>query len=235
MEEIYNKYHSEAFKDYFSDEIFIKYYNKIPKFRDYTFNYCINYFKNKDFIHIVELGTTRSFVEGKFKGCLKTDLKYWEPNNLEKWDWGAGIFTKHISDILLENNKNFLIDTVDISKNSLFISQTMTNNCNKINFHEESSIDFLKKCKEKSIDLLYLDTGNMNETTAILHKEESEIIIKNNILKDDGLILIDDVKNPHSPFSRKNLGKSKYSIPNFLKNGYEYVIDEYQVILKKTK
>ena len=92
---------------------------------------------------------------------------------------------------------------------------------------------FIKNTQEKSIDLLYIDTGDMDEITAELHKREAILIIKHNILKDDGLILIDDVRNPCTRYTRENLGKSKYSIPLFLQNGYEIVMNEYQFILKK--
>ena len=75
----------------------------------------------------------------------------------------------------------------------------------------------------------------MDEFTAELHKREAILIVKHDILKDDGIILIDDVRNPCNDFSKKNLGKSKYSIPYLLNNGYEIIADEYQVILKKIK
>ena len=76
----------------------------------------------------------------------------------------------------------------------------------------------------------------MNETTALLHLREAKALIKNDILKDDGLILIDDVKNPYmilNNLTTNKLGKSKYSIPYLLENGFELVENEYQVILKK--
>ena len=57
----------------------------------------------------------------------------------------------------------------------------------------------------KSIDLLYLDTGNMDEETALLHLREAELIVKHDILKDDGLILIDDVRNPYMLLNNKTI------------------------------
>ena len=100
-------------------------------------------------------------------------------------------------------------------------------------YKHANSLNIISNTPSKSIDLLYIDTGDMDEETAELHKEEAILIVKHDILKDNGLILIDDVRNPCNEFSRKNLGKSKYSIPYFLKNGYEIVVDEYQVIMKK--
>jgi ubiquinone/menaquinone biosynthesis C-methylase UbiE len=117
-------------------------------------------------------------VDGKFNGVLKTDNKYWEPNNPEKWDWSAGIFTKYFSDILTENKKDYSITTVDISKNALYISKTMTKSNNKnIRFVNCKSEDIIKSYPDKSIDLLYLDTGNMDEFTAKLHLREAQLLI----------------------------------------------------------
>jgi len=103
-----------------------------------------------------------------------------------------------------------------------------------------SSEHFLSNCSSKCIDLLYLDTGDVNpvEPTAQLHLREAKIIVERDLMRDGGLILIDDVKNVSSKIISKeasNLGKAKYSIPYFLENGYEILIDEYQVVLRKIK
>ena len=99
-----------------------------------------------------------------------------------------------------------------------------------------SSEEFIKKQKEKSLDLLYLDTGNLDEETARLHLREAKLLVENQIIKDDGIILIDDVRNPAMILNNKETskyGKSKYAIPYLLENGYKIIINEYQVILKK--
>lgn len=46
----------------------------------------MNFLENRDNIKIAELGTSRSFVDGKFQGVCSRDIKYWDPNNLNKWD-----------------------------------------------------------------------------------------------------------------------------------------------------
>ena len=43
--------------------------------------------------NVIELGTCRSFVDGKFEGCNLDDPKYWDPADFSKWDWGAGCFS----------------------------------------------------------------------------------------------------------------------------------------------
>jgi hypothetical protein len=237
IEEIYNNYLKSGLSDYYSDETFKNCYGYVPKLRDETFKYCLDYFKDHNKINIVELGTSRSFVDGKYRGCLKTDTKYWEPTNYEKWDWSAGIFTKYMSDILSHKNKSYHLTSVDLSENAITICKTMTSENEKnMSYIVDSSENFLNNCSTQSIDLLYLDTGNMNENTAKLHLREAEIIVKKNLLKNDGLILIDDVRNPHMILKKitdDHYGKSKYAIPYFLKNGYKIIMDEYQVILKK--
>lgn len=234
MEEIYNKYLANAISKYYNDKLFIKYYDRVPAMRDVSFKYCLDYFDKKDFVNILELGTSRSFVDGKFPGVLINDKKYWEPNNMDVWDWSAGIFTKYFSDILNERGYKYHITTVDVSTDAIEISKIMTENKNSdITYIKKTSEEQIKNTPEKSVDLIYMDTGGMIQSSADLHLREAKLIVECNILKDDGIILIDDVRNPMNEFSRNNLGKSKYSIPYFLKNGYEIILDEYQVILKK--
>ena len=182
---------------------------------------------------IVELGTSRSFVCGRFEGCNSDDVKYWEPNNPEKWDWSAGCFTKVFSN--LYPNSDF--HTLDLMKSHIKRCKIMNEDRNNITYHVSSSEDFLEKF-DKKIDLLYLDTGDMTpiEETAQLHLREAKIIIEKDILAKNGIILIDDVKSvvpKKIDGETSDLGKAKYSIPYFLENGYKSVFNEYQTVLRK--
>jgi hypothetical protein len=224
---------------YVKDEDYIHYFGRIPKSRAITFKYCLEYLntlETQESIHIVELGTSRSFVDGRFAGCNSDNPMYWEPNNPSVWDWSAGKFTSIFSEC---TKQNILVHTVDIEDNHIQRCKLMTEHSkDKIRYYTMSSEHFLSSCNSKSIDLLYLDTGDVNpiEPTAQLHLREAKIIVEKDLLKDGGLILIDDVKNVASKTDAKeksDLGKAKYSIPYFLNNGYEMVMDEYQVILKK--
>jgi hypothetical protein len=199
--------------------------------RDVTFSYCLDFLNKKKNVNILELGTTRSFVDGKYKGCFENDIKYFELYNYEKWDWRAGIFTKYFSDLLRTDYK---LTTVDLSPKSIDICKKITyDNRTNIEYICDYSENILKNTPKKSLDLLYIDTGDMDEFTAELHKREAILIVKHDILKDDGIILIDDVKNPCNDFSKEKYGKHKYSLPYFFENGYKYIMDEYQVILEK--
>lgn len=231
----------KAMSFYCKDEDYITYFGRIPETRAVTFRYCLEYVNNiasatDETIQIVELGTSRSFVDGRFLGCNSDNLHIWQPNNPLVWDWSAGKFTHIFSEC---TNSNVLLHTVDIVHNHIERSQIMTQQFNdKIRYYVLPSEHFLSNCNSKCIDLIYLDTGDVNpvEPTAQLHLREAQIIVERDLLKDGGLILIDDVRNLASKMDAKeesNLGKAKYSIPYFLDNGYEIVMDEYQVILRK--
>ena len=207
----------------------------LPKSRYYTFKRAFEHFANIKGKVIVELGTSRSFVHGGRIGCNNGDIRYWYPNNPENWDWGAGFFTRVVATAL--NHLSPQIHTVDIISEHIRRCKIITKKFERIiNYHVCSSLTFLNEFNNK-IDLLYIDTGDMTpiEPTAILQLEEAKIIVNRNLISKNGIILIDDVKNqaPIKFGETSSLGKAKYSIPYFLKNGFEIIENEYQVILKR--
>jgi hypothetical protein len=210
---------------------------KLQKYREYlnqryeTFNYVFVHFENINGKVIVELGTTRSFVSGDCEGCMSPDIKYWKRNDFAKWDWGAGCFTRISIECL--NHLDYEFHTVDICEDALSISKTVIDdfiNNDKIKFHLKSSVEFLKdfaKTNQK-IDIIYMDAGETGEDGALLHLDEAKVIVENNLLANNGLILIDDVNLPNS-----NESKGKYSIPYLLDNGFNIIRNSYQTILYK--
>jgi|ETNmetMinimDraft_18_1059904.scaffolds.fasta_scaffold12371_1 hypothetical protein len=220
-------------------DIFLKIYKRVPKQRDATFSYCIDFLINRPNIQIAELGTSRSFVDGKIKeGVCINDTIYWKPESPDKWDWSAGLFSRYFSEVLKSRGKDdFKITSIDICEKAIAISKKINENfIDHIEYKTCTSEEYIRNQPRKSLDLLYLDTGDMNEKTAQLHKREAELLIKYQIIKDDGIILIDDVRNPSMILNHKEqskYGKSKYSIPLLFNNGYTIIIDEYQMILKK--
>ena len=83
--------------------------------------------------------------------------------------------------------------------------------------------NFVGKAKKMARDFQMTMNAAASETGL---KETSDILKK-----------IDDVKNPLPKIrggEKSNYGKAKYSIPMFLNAGYEIVMDEYQMILKKS-
>ncbi len=185
---------------------------------------------------IVELGTSRSFNHGGLIGCNSDDTSYWMPYNPATWDWGAGFFTRMAA--LALANYPVTIHTVDLVSAHINRCKYMTSDFPYIRYHVSDSVIFLKKCHFPSgIDLLYLDTGDMTplEPTARLQLEEAKVIVERNLIAPQGYILIDDVRNqtPKKFGETSDLGKAKYSLPFFLENGFELVMDEYQVLLRR--
>jgi len=232
--EEYRNFLEKALSYYYCDMTFLKYFKKIPKTRYYTFNYALNYIKANNLKNIIELGTSRSFVDGRFEGCNEDDIKYWNPDDPSKWDWSAGLFTRVFSECLNEEDVN--ITTVDFVKSHIERSKIMTDGLNNLNYVVSTSEDFLKNYEGKA-DVIYLDTGDMTpvEDVALLQLLEAHIIVDRDLLNPNGLLIIDDVYNPAPKQNgeESDYGKAKYSIPYLLENDFEVLVNEYQVILKK--
>lgn len=213
-------------------------FDKTFKGRYDTFKYCFEHVAKIDGrIRIIELGTSRSFLDGKFEGYNSDNKNYWNPENFEKWDFGAGCFTYMAAEYFTKNHPNFELHTVDLSSSHIERCKHMTLPFkNNISYYVNNSLHFLETFKTKC-ELIYMDTGDMTpiEPTAMLQLEEAKIIIKEQLLNNNGLILIDDVRNP-AAFAQTNgniLGKAKYSIPYLKKYNFNIIMDEYQVVISK--
>lgn len=231
--ERYKNYLDKALSYYYDDLTFLKIYRKVPKSRYYSFKFIIEYIQKNKLENIVELGTIRSYVDGRFEGCNMDDKKYWNVNEIGKWDWSAGLFSKVFSECLPNSN----IDTIDTVKNHLERCKYININNKNINYIHSKSEDYLKNKTQYSLDVIYLDTGDMTpvEDVALLQLMEVQIIVNNNLLSENGIIVIDDVYNPVPKLNgeESKYGKSKYSIPFLLSKDYDIIYDEYQVILKR--
>lgn len=230
---VLNKYAGYLEKGTYDGQDF-SYFQPTPKSRYHSFKMAFEYFESINGKTIVELGTTRSFVHGGLVGCNSNDTRYWTPNNPENWDWGAGGFTLMASECLRHLNPKFY--TVDLAWEHIERCKVMTRQYN-INYVVDDSRVFLQFLDPKSVDLLYLDTGDMTpiEPTARLQLDEARIIVERNLISDNGIIVIDDVRNPTpKKFGEKSdLGKSKYALEYLTTHGFEIIYDEYQVILKR--
>lgn len=209
----------------------------LPQSRYETFKTAFEHFVETEGKIVVELGTSRSFTHGGLPGCNSDNEEYWTPDQPQNWDWGAGFFTRMAAVCLSPYQPE--IHTIDIAANHIGRCRLMTKDFkNIIRYHICSSEDFLRNCDfPGGIDLLYIDTGDMTpiEPTALLQLEEAKIVVERDLISDLGLILIDDVRNqtPKKFGEASDLGKAKYSIPYYLDHGFEIVMDEYQVILRK--
>jgi len=206
-----------------------------PLSRYETFKRAFEEFEKMSGHTIVELGTTRSFVHGGLAGCNSDDPRYWTPESPKNWDWGAGCFTRMVSECL--EHVSPAISTIDLAAAHINRCKLITKDfAHTITYHVTSSEKFLSQCNFQ-IDLLYLDTGNMTpiEETAQLHLREAKIIVERDLISPNGLILIDDVRNqtPKKFGETSDYGKAKYSLPYLLNNGFEIIEDGYQVLLRK--
>jgi hypothetical protein len=208
-------------------------FDKVPKSRYSTFKFSFDRFRETGGKVVVELGTTRSFVHGGHKGCNTNDTAHWHPDAPEDWDWGAGFFTRVCAEDLHDLSPE--IHTVDLAHDHIQRCRVITSEF-PIHYHIQDSESFLKGFPKK-IDLLYLDTGDMTpiEPTAQLQLREARIIVESGVIPIGGTLLIDDVRDT-TPFKfgdKSGMGKSKYSIPYLKENGFEVVMDEYQVVMRR--
>lgn len=208
----------EKYKKYLTDEQFNRYE---------TFVMARDLFDKINGQTILELGTTRSFVGGAYPGCLSDDEKYWEPNSPEKWDWGAGAFTLVFAEQYF--NTNVKITTLDINASHLFRCKTMVDRFNNVEFVCSDSESYLKKLSPESIDFIYQDTADCDEYGCYVHQREAEIVVNNNILKSNGILLIDD----HQNFDKNLPSKAKYSLRVYKEAGYKILLEGKQLLLQK--
>jgi hypothetical protein len=191
-----------------------------------TYEIILKNINTDNIYNIVELGTSRSYVNGYIVGCGSTDIKYWNPLNPNIWDWGAGIFTKVFNENL--HNMNYKLWSIDPSIEANIISSNINDilkNKNVILVNDYST-NFLNKINFK-IDLLYMDHMDSGEEACLQHLIDAKLVIEKDLINKNGIILIDDVdKNLHET-------KGKYSIPYLLNNGFELILHNYQALLRK--
>jgi hypothetical protein len=219
---------------------YIKFYGRVPLFRYDCFKKAFELFSEIGGKVIVELGTIRSFVHGGLEGCNSDDTKYWTPDSPENWDWGAGLFSLMAAEEF--QGTGVKIHTVDLCEAHINRSKVISNKfSDMVSYHVSDSVNFIKSFERlygAKIDLLYIDTGDMTpiEPTAQHQLNEAKAVVECGVLSENGIILIDDVRNP-APILINNEqdlhGKAKYSIPYLISKGYETIMDEYQVLMGK--
>lgn len=193
---------------------------------------------------IVELGSSRSYVSGGNEGCMDDDPRYWDPDRPERWDWGAGIFSRICAEIIAGTEAS--LHSVDPSEKAMRIAETITGGIDaNISFHQTTSTEFLRSLREP-VDLIYMDHHETCEEGAMLHRSDAELILERGILAPDGTILIDDVHvhglvREHATSLLRRLtgkgglhhGKGKYSIPFLRERGFRIELEDYQVVLRR--
>lgn len=223
------EYLENAINYYFFKDKQIKFFGRVPLSRYHTFKYCYENLSCNPLI--IELGTSRSFVDGRFEGCCSNDPIYWEKNNPDKWDWSAGLFTKVFSKLCPTGK----LITVDNISTHIEISKIINEEAKNIEYYVNESVEFLREFQEKA-DLIYIDTGDLVpvEDIAELHLKEVKMIVEKDLLAKEGMILIDDIKSVLvNQEDTSEYGIGKYAIPYLLENGFKIEMYEYQIILRK--
>lgn len=98
-----------------------------PKSRYYSFKKVFKHFEKTGGTVVVELGTTHSFVNGKFPGCDHNDTRFWQQDSPEYWDWGAGCFTLMAAECL-NHHLQPQIYTIDLNASAIRRCKIMTKN-----------------------------------------------------------------------------------------------------------
>lgn len=174
--------------------------------------------------NIVELGSSRSYVNGDYPGLCNSNDIFWKSDKPHMWDWGAGIFTKVFSDNL--EGKNYKLYTIDPNEDANKIVSTMCRDNNKVIVKSGYSTDFLRTIDFK-IDFLYMDHMESSEEASLKHLEDCKLIVEKDLMSKNAIILIDDVgENMYHT-------KGKYSIPFLSENNYKIIIQEYQVLMQR--
>jgi hypothetical protein len=195
-----------------------------PRFR--TFTAAFEAFIVMGGRTIVELGTIRSFVPGHAEGCMSSDPRYWDPTDPSKWDWGAGFFTRICAQRLERYRPE--IHTVDIDPKAMQVSRIASADFRHlITYHVSSSEEFLRSFPKK-IDLLYMDSADLDEDAAKLHLREAVIAVSRGLFSDDAIVLVDD-----AAIQKGHTSKGMWSIAYLLGHGFELKMFEYQALLQR--
>jgi len=215
------------FKHLFAEKRGIEKYEKYLGARYKTFRYAFDSFLASGGRVVVELGTTRSFVGGERSGAMVNDPRYWNPDKPRHWDWGAGVFTRMCAVHLEHVNPE--IHSVDLSPEAIAISKVITADYARLVTHHETTSEAFLSSFPGTIDLLYMDTGETSAEAEDLHLREARIVVERSLVPFGGIIIVDDVHVPG-----KTASKGRLSIPYLCQHGFEVVMSDYQVVLKRT-
>lgn len=205
----------------------------LPKSRYDTFLLAFTHFAKMGGKQIVQLGISPLYTNSEH--CIGQGNDNHQGNPTQKPN--SLFFIKIASSCLMHLNP--IIYTVDTDISAANRCKKMMEPFNPMHrIYIGSTIDYLNSCSSNSIDMVYIDTTDLIslESSAIQQLEQAKLIVEKNLLTDNGIIIINDVHNQNAIYygDTSGLGCSRYAIPYFLCNGFEVVVDEYQMILKKS-
>jgi hypothetical protein len=115
--------------------------------------------------------------------------------------------------------------SVDISSESIQITQEMCKDFPNVQVVQQDGIEFLKAF-DQPIDLLYLDAWDVGSEDFAEKHLEAYLVAKKN-LHEKSIILIDDTD------FFNNFGKGRYVVPEAIKDGYKLIFQGRQTMLMK--
>ena len=209
-------------------------------------------------VTVIELGVTRSFIAEPAAGVDGTDPAHWQPGNPTAWDWGAGCFTRVAVEALA--GYDFHYHGVDPSPKALEVARTVlaplteetgeaaarVELCgllgtevlawagtqdmqSRVHLHGQTAEEFLASF-ESAADLIYMDHGECSGGTAQMHARDARIIVERGLVKEGGLVLIDD--HGHAP-EKELVPKSRESRAVFEKAGWSVLHEGLQLLLQR--
>lgn len=208
-----------------------------PLSRFHTFQRAFELFRQSGGRVVVELGTIRSFTHGGLASCNTDDRSAWTPDEPKNWDWGAGCFSRMAAESLADLEP--AIVTVDTAISHLERCRLVTAPFAALfTYTVADSREFLRQYSG-SIDLLYLDTGDITpiDPTAELQLAEARILVERELVPPGGVLLIDDVQHPapRACGDLSGLGKAKHSLPFLLAHGFRVDMREFQYLLVRER
>jgi len=163
-----------------------------PYGRKKSFDRFLSLIKTKSNPFITEIGTVRGQQEAESNG------------------WSTLIFAYFI-----KKNRFQKLTSIDISSSACDLSKKIASDFgleNFINWENTDAIQWVQKQEDKSIDAIYIDGWDWHEGEEETSEEETlkftKLLI--NKIKDDGIILFDDI------FDNSFRGKGKKAIPYLL-------------------
>lgn len=209
-------------------------------------------------VTLIELGVARSFITEPPPGVDGADPAQWQPGQPAAWDWGAGCFTRVAVETLA--GYDFEYHGVDPSAAALDVARTMLRPLTtapkearvraalaellddgvlawaghaeterRVHLHEQRAAAFLADFDGQA-DLIYMDHGECSEETAAMHARDAQIIIERGLVKEGGIVLIDD--HAHDP-EKHLVPKSRDSRRIFEAAGWMVVLEGRQLLLQR--
>ena len=211
-------------------------FDRRPLSRFHTFQRAFELFRQSGGHVVVELGTIRSFTHGGLPSCNTDDRSAWTPTS-PRTGIGAPVASA------AWRRKPRRSDAGDChrrhrDRSSRALPLVTAPFAALFTYTVADSREFLRDYPG-SIDLLYLDTGDITpiDPTAELQLAEARILVERELVPIGGVLLIDDVQHPtpRACGDLSGLGKANTSLAFLLAHGFRLDMREFQYVLVRER